>query len=156
MKFIKKRNQYESANVTLNLEEMTAYSYGWWKFLAVINGKIVFNNYSYSNSTCKHQSKVRRMLEEKGIKIDLNVNTSLSLNGNTRYSYGTELDALKDAIHTDLIEIKELETILANPRRKKALDESRLEQIEGLKMHINEIERVIAPTPLDKALLEVM
>lgn len=155
MKFSKKRNQYEASNVTLDLEKMEAFSYSWWQFLKIINGKVVFNNYSYSSSTCKHQSKVRRMLDEHGIKIDLIVNTSMGLNGSSRYNRGNTEDALKDAIKNDLNEIKELEEILANNRRKKALDEERMEKIKSLKEHINQIERVIAPLPLDRALMEI-
>jgi hypothetical protein len=156
MKWSKKREQFEAANVTLKLEPIEAYSYGWWKFVSVINGFVVFNDYNYSPTTGRHQYKVRRMLEEKGIKIDLEVKTHLGLNGNSRYNYGKELDALKSAIESDLNEIKELEEILANTRRKKALDDEMKEKIVELKEHIGMIERVIAPLPLDRALLEVV
>jgi hypothetical protein len=49
---------------------MTATSYGWWAFLKRINGKIVFNDYRYSNQTSGHQSQLRGVLHTLGIKID--------------------------------------------------------------------------------------
>lgn len=73
MKFMKRAGIYQgsSYNVTFNPETMEAHSYKWWKFVAVIEGKVVFNNFRYSPTTGNHQRKVRRLLEELGIKIDL-------------------------------------------------------------------------------------
>ena len=122
MKFIKKRNQYEASNVTCNIEELTAFSYNWWKFLAVINGKLVFNDYSYSTSTRKHQIKVRNLLAEKGIKIDVIVESPKGLSDLWEES---ALNLLK-------YEKQQLTEILANNRRKKALDESRLQRLEQI------------------------
>lgn len=156
MKLMKKTGTYKASNVEFNPDTMIATSYDWWQFVRMINGKIVFNNYSYSNTTCRHQSKVRGLLRELNINIDLEVTTNLSLNGNSRYNYGNELDSLKDAVKTDLNAIKELEETLLNTRRKKALDESRQAQIVALKEHIEQINRVMFPFPLDRALNEVI
>ena len=56
---------------TFDLFELEATSYGWWVYLKVINGCLVFNNYSYSNTTSKHQSDCRYLLDQLGIKPDL-------------------------------------------------------------------------------------
>jgi hypothetical protein len=157
MKFSKKHTRYEASNVSLNLETLEAFSYDWWQFLKLINGKLVFNNYSYSNTTCKHQQKVRRVLDEKGIKIDVFVKTYRSLDGfakNSANNYGTTEDALNEAIAYNKSEIEEIELMLANPRRKKALDDERKAQIKKLKVNIDQIIRVIKPTPLEQALYE--
>lgn len=50
-----KKGVYEAANVFFNRDTTEAYSYNWWLFVARINGKVVFNDYSYSPTTRKHQ-----------------------------------------------------------------------------------------------------
>lgn len=73
MKLMKRSGLYQASNynVTFNPETLEAYSYKWWRFVAKVDGKILFNEYRYSNSTSKHQSKVRALLEDLGIKIDV-------------------------------------------------------------------------------------
>lgn len=71
MKLMKRTNTYKAANVTFDPTKIEAFSYGWWRFVAVVEGLVVFNNYSYSNTTSKHQAKVRSLMNELGIKIDL-------------------------------------------------------------------------------------
>lgn len=73
MKLMKRSRIYQASNynVTFNPETLEAYSYKWWRFVAKIDGLVLFNRYRYSNSTSKHQSKVRRLLNDLGIKIDL-------------------------------------------------------------------------------------
>lgn len=67
-----KRTQiYKGPNVTFDPKTKKAYSYGWWLFLAEIEGVLVFNNYSYSPSTTKHQYKLRALLRQLNIKIDI-------------------------------------------------------------------------------------
>lgn len=71
MKHMKRSNIYKASNVTFDPTTIKAYSYSWWCFVAKVEDKVVFNNYRYSTSTSKHQAKVRRLLEQLGIKIDL-------------------------------------------------------------------------------------
>ena len=139
MKFIKKRNQYEASNVSFDPENISAFSYNWWEFVSVINGKVVFNNYTYSNSTAKHQIKVRRLLETLNIKIDIVIESTKSLS-----SYEWQDDALKMLDN----KIKLLNDALNNPRRKKALDEKRKEEIVYLEEKKLEVLRI------SKSLLE--
>jgi hypothetical protein len=73
MKYMKRAGIYQASNynVTFNPKTFEAYSYKWWRFVALVEGKVIFNNYRYSNSTSKHQSKVRGLLNDLGIKIDI-------------------------------------------------------------------------------------
>ena len=63
--------QASNYNVTFDPKKIEARSYKWWVFVAEVEGKVIFNNYRYSNSTSKHQSKVRALLNDLGIKIDI-------------------------------------------------------------------------------------
>lgn len=139
MKFIKKRNQYEASNVSFDPENISAVSYNWWEFVKVINGKVIFNNYHYSQSTCKHQSKVRRLLETLNIKVDVVVESTKSLS-----SFDWQDDALKMLDNKIML----LNDALNNPRRKKALDEKRKEEIVYLEEKKLEVLRI------SKSLLE--
>lgn len=150
MKFIKKRNRYEAPNVTCNLETMQAFSFTWWLFLTVHNGKVIFNNYGYSNSTRKHQSKVLKLLEEQGITVDLFISTAIGLDGAYRGYHGDDIDnviginrAFLDAIRQLKLELDSTRDMLNNPRRKKALDDTRLLKMGEIRAKIQEIEEVM-------------
>lgn len=73
LKYMKRAGIYQGSNynVTFNPKTNRAVSYKWWTFVAKIEGKLVFNNYRYSVSTAKQQSKVRSLLQELNIKIDI-------------------------------------------------------------------------------------
>lgn len=71
MKLMKRTNIYKASNLTFNPVTLDAFSYGWWQFVGVVDGKVIFNTYRYSNSTSKHQSKVRRLINQLGIKVDI-------------------------------------------------------------------------------------
>lgn len=73
MKFYKTLNTYKASNVYFNCNTMQAYSYGWWQFVDVIDDNLIFNTYKYSNSTLNHQSKVRRLLNQLGLKVDIEI-----------------------------------------------------------------------------------
>lgn len=64
MKYFKRSNMYKASNVTVNAETLEARSYEWWIFVKRIKGKLVFNDYGYSNTTRRHQWKVRRLLKD--------------------------------------------------------------------------------------------
>lgn len=71
MKFYSRSNCYKGSNVVFNVTSREAVSYNWWTFVKVIEGDVVFNDYRYSPTTAKHQSKVRRLMQKLGIGIDL-------------------------------------------------------------------------------------
>lgn len=139
MKFIKKRNQYEASNVSFDPENISAVSYNWWEFVKVINGKVVFNDYNYSPSTCKHQIKVRRLLETLNIKVDVVIECPCGLQKEEWME--SSLGLLQSKINI-------ISNQLNNPKRKKALDEKRKESIAYLEEKKLEVLRI------SKSLLE--
>lgn len=118
MKFYSRLNVYKASNVSFNPDTIAAYSYGWWKFVSVINGKVIFNNYNYSPSTNKHQHKVRRLMAELGIDIDLMVNTCEDLNGKARYGQSiSQKDYSKLCVNNMYREYFQLQIKLARQRK---------------------------------------
>ena len=75
MKYYVRSSMYKSStgNCTFNPDTVQAYSYGWWCFVKKIRGKTVFNSYRYSNTTSKHQAKVRALMRDLGLAIDVTV-----------------------------------------------------------------------------------
>jgi len=71
MKFYSRAGIYKASNVTFNPTTKDAYSYSWWRFVGVVEGVLIFNDFNYSASTIKHQYKVRRLMESLGINPDL-------------------------------------------------------------------------------------
>lgn len=71
MKYMKRSGIYKASNVTFNPATKDAYSYSWWRFVGVVEGVLIFNNFRYSVSTSKHQSKVRSLMNELGIVPDV-------------------------------------------------------------------------------------
>lgn len=90
MKHMKRSGLYQASNynVTFDPSKVEARSYSWWVFVAKVEGLVVFNNYRYSNSTSKHQSKVRSLLNDLGIKIDLEMPLPCGLPGSYRRNLG--------------------------------------------------------------------
>lgn len=121
MRHFKKSNLYKASNVTFNPETNSAYSYDWWQFVAEINGKIVFNTYYYSPSTCGHQHKVRRLLNDLGIKIDLEVSCPSGLQSDDR-------DISVDQHYSQLI--KKLKEQINKPRSHERKNKERRELIK--------------------------
>ena len=60
-----------NGNCTFDPKTFVGLSYNWWLFVSQIDGKVIFNNYSYSVTTSSHQSSMRSLLNDLGIKIDL-------------------------------------------------------------------------------------
>lgn len=79
-----------SGKVTFNPLTGDAYSFGWWRFVKVIDGRVVFNNYDYSVTTRGHQWQIQDLLGELGIEIDFTVNMSYSLTDELFYSTALE------------------------------------------------------------------
>lgn len=127
MKHFKRANIYKASNVTFDPETKQAYSHDWWRFVDVINGKVFFNTYFYSQSTSGHQSKVRSLLRSLGIKIDHFIEAPCGLQDSDLYNkvkkhYQGKIDALKAEI--------------AAPRSRKATNERRLDDIKGLQWEL--------------------
>jgi hypothetical protein len=107
MKYYSRLKVYKASNVMFNPEQIHATSYDWWIFVKVINGYVVFNWHSYSNSTRKHQYKVSRVMESLGIQVDLTIDTRLSL-GRT----DTGIDARNKAVYKMQLDLaRKIETV---------------------------------------------
>lgn len=90
LKYKRKAGIYSNSTgrLTFNPNTLDAHSYRWWRFVAKVDGLVIFNNYRYSVSTSKHQNTIRNLLADLGIKIDL----ELSLRN------GIEWQSLEDLI----------------------------------------------------------
>lgn len=77
----RKNGYYEGSNVRFIPETLQAFSYEWWMFTMPYKGGVIFNRYSYSPTTCKHQSKVRTLLRDLGIRIVEEVEAPRGLQG---------------------------------------------------------------------------
>lgn len=135
MKYYTRSKEYRASNVTLSVDPLEARSYAWWIFLKRINGKLVFNNYSYSPSTSGHQRKVRAQLERMGIRPDCTIECPK----------GLQDLASGIAYYTDQIERVYCE--FANPRRRRSKDIERLETIDWYRLKIGEIQSLLARLP---------
>lgn len=131
-----KSKTYKAANVVFNTINNTAWSYDWWCFVKVIDNKLIFNNYRYSNTTTKHQYKVRSLLNELGIKIDRVVSVSGGLQN---------IDSLKELNikeNATLEAIKDYEESKRIARNKRAR-ERRLEKRAYEQALANDAKRIL-------------
>jgi hypothetical protein len=135
MKYFKRANLYKASNVSFNPDTCEARSYEWWAFTKMINGILVFNDHSYSVSTRKHQSKVRSLLRELKIEIGLVVDAPCGLQND---------DWKNQALASVSSEIETIKTALASTRRKKALDQERLERLNRLTTEKQALEDFIS------------
>ena len=139
MKLFKRANMYKASNVSFNPETCEARSYEWWAFTKMVNGVLVFNDHGYSNSTRKHQSKVRTLLRELGHEIGLTVDAPCGLQ-----SYKWPAQAL-ESIQS---KIEAVNMQLASTRRRKSLDSLRLELLNQLTTEKQALEVFIATNNL--------
>jgi hypothetical protein len=139
MKFFKRANLYKASNVSFNPDTMISTSYNWWHFTKLINGKLIFNNYSYSPSTCKHQSKVRALLRDLGLEIDLVVQASKGLQSS---------DWPDQARASIQDKINEVTKKLDNIKRHKKLDQDRIIQLESYNKELLELNEFLASNNL--------
>ena len=132
-RFVKTQNKLKSSNFEFDLNSTTATSYDWWIFVTKENGKVIFNNYSYSVSTRKHQSKAWRIL---GYEADLTLQfTAKSLN--------SLREALNEEIRLTNDEINNIFRQIAKKGSRKATNEKRMERIEKLNQHIRNVVEML-------------
>lgn len=117
MKFYKKAGIYKNSTGTnyFNPSTMRALSYDWWCYFKVIDGSTVFNAYRYSNTTARHQSHLRSLLEDLGIEIDHIIEAPKGL------------DNLESALELYKSRQSELQAEIDRPRSHKAKNEERRE-----------------------------
>lgn len=123
---------YKSSNVIYYCKTEKAYSYGWWRFVDRINGVLVFNNYGYSPSTNRHQTKVRNLLDSLGLDYFV-IRTDLSL---------SEKDALPSAIALLIAENHKLTILIEKKGTRKTTNKDRAEKIEKNRREIKLIQKL--------------
>ena len=128
MKHFKRSGLYKASNVSFDPVKIEALSYDWWVFVSRIGKLTVFNDYRYSLSTSKHQSKVRALLSDLGIKIDRTVSFRSSLRG---VSTLRELNKLqRDQDHDNAVEAEEKRIERNAKARRRRIEALKLEKIE--------------------------
>lgn len=117
MKYFKRLGLYKASNVTFNPKTLSAHSYDWWQFVKQVDGKVIFNNYRYSQSTSKHQRKVAGVLQELGVVYET-IKTVKSL---------ANLETLEQvyAAHAENIENEKVDAELKRIKRNKRAKERR-------------------------------
>lgn len=123
-----RQQRFERASVYFDPKTQEAYSYSWWRFVERIGPYLVFNNYSYSVSTSKHQRQMRWLLSDLGLSIDLNIEAPQGLAD------------LESAIAHYNRRILALETACAKKGARKAKNAERLQEIDQLKIKIATIQ----------------
>lgn len=127
LKYYTRLEVFKGSNVEFNFKTMRAYSYGWWRFVDLIKGKVVFNDYRYSNSTTNHQYAVKKVLRQLGIKIDHKVHINEGLQ---------ELSSCLKRYYTDLFDY---EIAISRGREKTWAQDNRYSQVKRI---TNEIKIV--------------
>ena len=137
MKYYSRLKLYKASNVTFDPIQCRVYSYDWWRFVDRIRGKVIFNSYTYSNSTVKHQFKLRRLLESLNINVDIMLKAPRGLqdlDSAVRY-YESEIEALESAINA--------------PGSRSKTNVKRRDQIEFYKSQIMIIKDLIGSKECD-------
>jgi hypothetical protein len=131
MRFYSRSRQFRASNVYFDIDACEAYSYGWWRFVEVIGGKVVFNSCGYSMSTCGHQAKVRRLLRYLDVRIDCEIKAPGGLQN------------LETAISRYEYEISKLEREIAKPRTHATKNAKRRAEITAHQESIKLVKRLI-------------
>ncbi len=131
LKYYKQSDVYKNYNGAnfVDLNEMRATSYHWWPYLKRIGNLIVFNNYSYSSQTSKHQNDCVHLLRDQGINVDLWLDTA------------THLDDINGIYNEYRDKIKALIILIRNPRTRK--NRERMEQIKDMRVKMHLVKRLI-------------
>ena len=137
MRFYKTLNKFKASNVELDINDLTATSYGWWLFVKRINGLVVFNSYNYSSSTGQHQRKIKGVLRQLGIDVDIDIRAPKGLQNlhSALTYYEGEISTL-----TDLINKK------GTKKAKNAERQAEVEHIRGKIAAVNALIRAENPT----------
>lgn len=128
LRYRKRTGDFVGSNVGFDPIKMHATSYRWWDMVRRINGLVVFNDYGYSMSTRRHQSKVRSLMRQLGIKIDLEIEARKGLQD------------LGTAIADYEYQINELIAEIQNPRSRKDKNLQRAARIRDLQAKVKTIK----------------
>jgi hypothetical protein len=135
MKYYSRLNQYKSSNFLFDCATRKAFSYGWWQFVGTYKNLLIFNNTTYSMSTCKHQGKAWSLLD---YKADITL----------RYTRKSMTEGMEAVLKSEIVgircEIEDLERQILKPRTHKAKNEERRGQIAALRAQIDLLNNLIA------------
>lgn len=137
MKYFKRLKVYKNYNGNnyYDPEKQEAYSYKWWRYLQVIEGVLVFNNYSYSPATSSHQSALKSILDNKGYTT---IYTHASLNG---------ISSIKNYINILTEEVAALDEKIRSPRTQKRKN---LDRAKSMLATINRAKKILKTFKLEK------
>lgn len=131
LKYFKRLKTFKLSNVEFNPNTMIATSYDWWEFVKKINGYVVFNDYSYSVSTRKHQHRVTTLLNQLGINIDIYIESPKGLQ-----NLNSSVEFYKNKI------VRLHQAVMAKGSKKKKNAE-RLQDVEFFKSKIKQVEMLM-------------
>ena len=130
-RYLKNANMLKSSNFTMDLTTLEAVSYNWWTFVRKVNGKVIFNHTTYSQTTCKHQRKALKVLN---YEYDLRLKF-------TRKSLSDLPAALESEVIGAKLAISDLIADIKKPRTQKAKNEERKQTISKLVQHIDLVRK---------------
>ena len=133
MKYYTRLKLYKSNNNVVDLENTTAHSYGHWQYLRKVNGRTIFNQTRYSQSTCKHQRECYDLLN---YQADLVLRHTLE-------SLSNPVSALISEVKGIEYEIAELERAMAKPRSHGRKNYERQREIDEHLVQIDHINAII-------------
>lgn len=122
---------YRASNVMFDPARMVATSFNWWYFVKRIGGKVVFNDYSYSGYTTRHQRKVQRVLSELGIKVDVVIQSHKGLQD------------LPGALRDYEARVTSLTALMQKPGTRKAKNAERAQEVVELQGKIKAVQELI-------------
>jgi hypothetical protein len=128
MRYYKRLKQFKSKRCKFDLNEMSAYSYNWWKFVECRNGRVYFNDATYSMQTGVQQYIIKNLLNCLGIKYTI------------KY-YKLGLNNLIEEINRIKSEIYSIQLKIDNPKSHKKTNEKRIKWIKHLKNQIKDVKK---------------
>jgi len=135
MKYFTRLKIYKASNVSFNPQTMEALSYDWWRFVTTLNGVSIFNNATYSVSTCAHQFKVRQLMR------DLNLPVHITLH-HTRKSLSAPISAILDEVKCLRAINEDLLALTTKPRTHKTKNEERRQEVIANLSTITELNKL--------------
>ena len=133
LKFYKRLDIYKNykGSNRVDPKTMEAHSYQWWKYLMKVDDLLIFNSYTYSNSTSKHQVHTLNLLRSMGKKPDVYIECHQGLG------------SWETAIADYEVRIAGLEKLIATPKTRKAKNEERKATIEHFRGKIEIIKALV-------------
>lgn len=143
-KWINSRKTFEKSNLTYCPETGRGYSYGWYRIVDRIGGKVVLNTYNYSRTTAGHIGDIRRLLRELNVNIGVEIEApyGLSNHSSIQRHYASMIGS-----HEEKISAK---------GSRKAKNQERQKIIEWLNKELARYNEVYASKILDEEIANLL